>query len=96
MYFVATKNLNYKNNLFTTTLGFAPQISQTLDSSGLFGGISYSPSFLNQLKIMAEYDTKKINAGAGILLFKHLYLYGMAHELKRFAGGFSYSIYLKT
>lgn len=93
-YLAATKNFIHNNNRFSTTLGYAPGIFANKELSGIFGGISYAPAFLPQLKLMAEYDTKVINAGASVLLYNHLYIFGMAHELRRFAGGFTILIYL--
>ena len=96
IYLVAGKNIDYNQCTIQTTLGYSLGIAGNEYFSGLFGGVSVSPSFLPQMKLIAEYDTKGVNAGAGMLLFKHLYLYGMEYELKRFAGGFAYLIYLKT
>jgi hypothetical protein len=62
---------------------------------GLFGGASFSPGFFRQLIVMAEYDTKAINAGASLLLFNHLYIYSFAYNLKYLTGGIAYKFYLK-
>ena len=92
VYIVSTKNFTLEKHLFSVTAGYLPDISKTEFMTGLFGGISYSPAKLKSVKLMAEYDTRVFNAGASVLLFKHFYIYGMAHELKRFAGGFAFTI----
>lgn len=60
--------------------------------SGFFGGISFSPFFLRQLTLMAEYDSKYFNIGGSVLLFKHLYILGVFQGMKSFSGGISYRV----
>lgn len=91
-YMVATKNVVHGNNRFSTTLGYAPGIFKNKELSGIFGGISFSPAFLPQIKLMAEYDTKVINAGASVLLLNHIYVFGMAHKMRHLVGGFAFLI----
>ncbi len=94
IYLAATKNFSHNKHNFNITLGYAPGVFTNKALAGIFGGISYSPALLPQLKLMAEYDTKVINAGASVLLFNHIYLFGMIHELRRFAGGFAFLLFL--
>lgn len=96
IYLVATKNFKPGSHSISSTLGYAHSFGDEKLISGIFGGVSWSPSFFSPLNLMLEYDTKALNAGASILLFNHLYLFGMAHDLKRFAGGFAFLIYLRN
>lgn len=93
-YLAATKNILHNNHLISATLGYAPGIFRNKDLSGIFAGISYAPPFLNELKLMAEYDTKGINAGVSFFAFNHIYVFGMAHKMKQITGGFALLIYL--
>ena len=93
-YLTATKNLSYNNHKFGATAGYVYELSKSNYVSGVFGGISYSPSFLPYLQLMAEYDSRVFNGGASLLLFNHIYLFGMAHDLKQLTGGFAFLVYL--
>ncbi len=95
-YLTGTKNIALGEHNLSGTIGFIRGLSKNNPNAGFFGGLSYSPPVLPQLKLMAEYDSKVFNTGAGLLLFKHLYLFGMAHELKRFTGGFACFVYLNN
>lgn len=96
IYGVATKHLVLNNNRIGFTLGYGTGGVRNENLNGIFGGIDFVPEFLPSMKLMADYDAEVINAGAEILFFKHLYLYGMAYDLKYFAGGLAYRIYLKN
>jgi len=95
LYIVGTKTFSFDGHQIKATAGYKKELTTQESLTGFLAGISYSPSFLNNLKFMADYDSNVFNIGAGLLLFNHLYLYGMAHNLKNLAGGFSYLIYLK-
>lgn len=96
IYAVGTKDFKIKRQNFQATIGYSNALSNEEAAAGIFAGLTYTASFLPSVKTIFEYDTKVFNVGASVLLFKHLYLYGMAHEIKRFAGGFAYLIYLKN
>lgn len=63
--------------------------------NGFFGGICFVPEICPNIRLMAEYDADVISTGADILVWNHLYIYGMAYDLKYLSGGLSYRIYLK-
>ncbi|MDR1882021.1 MAG: YjbH domain-containing protein [Prevotella sp.] len=63
--------------------------------NGLAAGITCSLSFLPDLRIIAEYDTKDFAAGFIYLLFKHLHMQVELQRMKYFTGGLAYKIYLK-
>lgn len=95
-YLVGTKHLLLKGTQLGLNLGFGISGVQKMNLDGFFGGISFEPSFLPTMRVMAEYDSKVFSAGVEKLFFKHLYLFGMAYHLKYLAGGLAYRIYLKT
>lgn len=93
LFIVGTKSFKAGRNVAGVSLGYAP--GEFIDSSisGVFGGISFSPAFMRSLSLIAEYDTKYFNAGASILLFRHIFLYGFAGGLKHFSGGMALRLY---
>lgn len=58
-------------------------------------GLSYNPSFLPQVSVIAEYDSKDFAVGAMVLLFNHLHMQFEMQRMERFTGGLAYKIYLK-
>ncbi|HAQ19077.1 MAG TPA: hypothetical protein DCR40_07585 [Prolixibacteraceae bacterium] len=93
---VATKHLDVADNRIGFTVGISNGGVRKQNLNGVFGGISFAPAFLPTLRLMAEYDAEVVSTGADILLWKHLYVFGMAYDLKHFAGGLSYRFYLKN
>lgn len=55
--------------------------------NGLVGGITYRPSFVQNLRAIAEYTGNEINVGADCLLWKHLFLQVVLQDGKYFSGG---------
>lgn len=96
IYGVATKHFHLKNNQIGLTFGYGNGGVMKQNLNGVFGGISFAPAFFPAMKLMADYDADVVSAGAEVLFFKHLYLVGMAYDLKYFAGGLAYRFYLKN
>lgn len=94
LYIVATKNIPVKRSEFGITLGYGFNAFRNNQFVGFFGGVSFSPSFLRQLTLIAEYDAESFNLGGNILFFKHLFVYAMVKDFKNFSGGIAYRIYL--
>lgn len=63
--------------------------------NGFAGGITYNPSFLPELRVIAEYDSKDFALGASYLLFRHLHLQFELQRMKYFSGGLTFKIHLK-
>jgi len=95
IYGVATKHFLLNKNTFGITMGYGTGGIQSVNLKGVFGGITFVPEILPSMKLMAEYDAEVINTGVEISFYKHFYLMAMAYNLKYFAGGFAYRIYLK-
>jgi hypothetical protein len=91
-YLVMTKNFKIKNNTLGGTLGYSYPLFRHNQFDGFFGGISFSPSFLRQLTIMAEYDTRTFNIGGSVLFFKHLYIFALLQGFEGFSGGIAFKV----
>jgi hypothetical protein len=90
VYGVATKHLRMAgHDLNVSVGGFVPVRKQAVQQ-GVFAGAGYSPSFLNALVLMVEYDTNGINAGAAVRLFNHASIHLFAYDLKVVSGGIRY------
>ena len=63
--------------------------------NGIAGGITYSPSMLSDLKLIAEYDSHDILIGMNYLLFHHFFVQAMMQKGKYFSCGLTYLIHLK-
>ena len=63
--------------------------------NGIAAGITYSPTFAPDLRLIAEWDSKDFAFGATYLLFNHLHLQAEMQRMKYFSGGLAYKIYLK-
>lgn len=94
LFAVATKHISVKNSEFGVSLGYGFDVFRNNQFEGLFGGVTFSPSFLRQMRLIAVYDTKNFNLGADILFFKHLFVYAMISDFKYFSGGLAYRVYL--
>ena len=89
VYATTTKNFDLSNNIFSLTFGsyFSSRNSMY---KGVFGGVKYSPSFLKQASVIAEYDSKSINTGLTVKLFNHLSLHVFSCDFKTVSGGLRY------
>lgn len=95
-YFVLSKGLALGKGSMGLTVGYGTDlIMKKSQFVGLFGGCSFSPAYLNQLKLIGEYDCHGINLGGSILILKHLNLLLFAQHMSYLAGGLSYRVYLK-
>lgn len=93
LFIVGTKSFAIGENMAGISLGYAPGNFIDSNISGVFGGITFSPSFMRSLELIAEYDTRYFNAGASILILRHIFLYGFAGGLKQFSGGLAFRLY---
>lgn len=62
--------------------------------NGVVGGITYRPSFAQNLRAIAEYTGNEINVGADCLLWKHLFLQVVLQDGKYFSGGVCFCVNL--
>lgn len=94
IYGMATKTVELGNeNRIAATIGYYYPLKQKemlRTHEGVCGGISYTPGFCKELKVMAEYDSKRFNVGAAIRLWKHLSIHAFTSDFKCIAGGLRY------
>jgi len=91
-YIVMTKNIELKKNLLGGTLGYSYPLFRHNQFVGIFGGISFSPSFFRQLTLMAEYDSKYFNVGGSILFVKHIYVFALLQGMESVSGGVAFRV----
>lgn len=91
-YVVSDKTISSSAHLFRLTMGygFNYNVKRGLMLDGLFGGITYSPQRFSSLRIMAEYDSRKVNIAGSLLLLKHLSVYSGWYGTNKLAAGFAW------
>ena len=57
--------------------------------------LSYNPTFVPELRMIAEYDSKDFALGATYLLLKHLHIQVELQKMKYFTGGLCFQFRLK-
>lgn len=87
MYGVATKHILWGENDFGLTIGGYIPFYKMVEYKGVFGGISFSPSFYRPLSVIVEYDTKGLNVGLTVDLAKCINLYTFCYNMKTISGG---------
>lgn len=95
MYTVATKHFQWSKNKLGITTGYGFTPFRHNNYIGLFGGLSYSPYFFNQMNLILEYDSKYFNIGSSITVLKHVHLMAFTCDFKEIVGGISYKVYLE-
>lgn len=94
-YLAATKHIPVGKEQIGLHLSYLYNRRNDYPLNGPAIGVSYSPSFHSQLKLIAEYDAKDFAFGATYLLFNHLHAQVELQRMKYFTGGLTYKIYLK-
>lgn len=94
-FMAATKHLQVGREEIGLHLSYLYNKRVEYHLNGFAGGITYSPSILPDLKLIAEYDSKDVAIGVTYLFFKHLYVQMELQRMKYFTGGLAYKIYLK-
>lgn len=97
-YGVVTKTLHLgAEHYLSASLGYYLEGGKNSDTrwfgnkyKGVFGGVSYTPAFCKELKLMAEYDSDGVNVGAAVRLWKHLSLHAFSHDFNCVSGGIRY------
>lgn len=94
VYGMATKTFDLgRGNRIAATAGYYYPLKQKAmlrTHDGICGGISYTPGFCQELKVMAEYDSKRFNIGAAVRLWKHLSVHAFTSDFNCIAGGVRY------
>lgn len=96
VYGVATKHFPIASvGTVGTTVGYARPIRTGFTNDGVMGGLSFSPAFFPEMRVMGEYDSDGFNVGASAFLFKHLNLTCFTREFKGFNATLSYQYTIK-
>jgi len=96
VYGVLTKHWNHHWGDLGLSLGYAKPFSdndgnaQKKSYDGLFGGVSFTPSFWENLRVMVDYDTKGLNFGTKVILFNHWNIFAYVRDFKQAGFGMSY------
>ena len=80
---------------FAATAGYMTVWDYCQMYDGPVAGLSYSPDWYPQAKLMVEYDTQGINYGLEAVLWKHLGLYFFARESTAVSAGLRYQTTIK-
>ncbi|NDW11544.1 hypothetical protein D0T50_01415 [Bacteroides sp. 214] len=95
-YFIAaTKHFSLGKEQIGVHLSYLYNDRREYKLNGIAAGVTYSPSALPSLRIVAEYDSKDFAFGATYLFFNHLHVQVEMQKMKYFTGGLAYKIYLK-
>ncbi len=94
-YVAATKHLMWGTERFGITMSYVYNKRRSNHLNGLAAGITYEPSAVPNLRLIAEYDNINFSAGMSYLLFGHLHAQFQMQKLKHFTGGLCYKIHLK-
>lgn len=86
-YVAATKHLTIGTEEFGVHLSYLYNKRKEYKLNGIAAGISYNPTFVPNLRVIAEYDSKDIALGATYLLFNHLHIQMELQRMKYFSGG---------
>ena len=94
-YVAATKHFMWGTERFGVSASYVYNRRRSNHLNGLAAGITYNPSILPNLRLIAEYDNINFSAGASYLLFDQLHVQFQMQKLKYFTGGLCYKIHLK-
>ena len=94
LYTVTTKHLNLSEHDIGLTLGYGLDIMEHNQFEGLFGGLSFSPSFIPEITVMVEYDSNVVNIGGELSLFDHIELLSVLQDMKDFSGSIAVKVFL--
>lgn len=94
-YIAVTKHIPVNREELGIHLSYLYNRRQDYHLNGIAGGITYSPSVLPDLSLIAEHDSHDNLVGINYLFFDHLLVQAMLQRGKCFSGGLTYLIHLK-
>lgn len=95
-YAVVTKGVDLKGSVLSATLGYYFPFQRNYEKDnkiknrGVFGGLSFSPSFYRDLAIMAEYDSHHFNVGASVKFLNCVRAHIFTQEFHNVCAGLRY------
>lgn len=91
IYGVITKHFLFGGHELGLTVGYQGWTgNENPQKDGVFGGITYRPSFCPQVCLIAEYDTRDFNLGVTARLWNHVSLHAFTGGFDYIAGGVRY------
>ena len=94
-YAAATKHFLLGTERFGVTVSYVYNRRVSKHLNGIAAGITYEPSVLPNLRVIAEYDNRDFAVGLSYLLFDQLHAQFELQRFKYFTGGLCYKIHLK-
>lgn len=94
-YIAATKHLMWGTERFGVTLAYMYNNRKSKHLNGVAAGVTYEPSAVPNLRVIAEYDSRDFAVGLSYELFDQLHAQFELQRLKYFTGGLCYKIHLK-
>lgn len=94
-YVAATKHLMVGTERFGVSMSYVYNRRKSNRLNGLAAGVTYNPSFVPNLRLMAEYDNINCNIGASYLLWDQFQIQFLMQDMKHLTGGLCYKIHLK-
>jgi hypothetical protein len=94
-FMAATKHVAIGREDIAVSLSYIYSKRKDYDMNGVAGGISYKPSFLPDMRVIAEYDSKDFAFGATYLFFNHLQAMVELQKMKYLSGGLTFKFNLK-
>ena len=94
-YAAATKHFDIKRHLIGVHVSYRRwERDSNHKWNGVVGGITYQPSFQQNLRFIAEYTGNEVNIGFDWKLWKHLLIQSSLQDGKYFSGGLCFCINL--
>jgi hypothetical protein len=94
-YVAATKHLMVGTERFGISMAYVYNRRTSNRLNGLAAGVTYNPSFVPNLRLVAEYDNINCNIGASYLLWDQFQIQFLMQDMKHLTGGLCYKIHLK-
>lgn len=94
-YAAATKHISIGKEEIGVHLSYLYNKRKEYKLNGIAASISYNPTFVPELRMIAEYDSKDFALGATYLLLKHLHIQVELQKMKYFTGGLCFQFRLK-
>ena len=95
-YFIAaTKHISVKGHIFAAHLAYRHwKRDFNFKWNGVVGGVTYQPSFQQNLRVIAEYTGADFNVGFDWKLWKHVLIQASLQDGKYFSGGLCFCLNL--
>ncbi len=94
-YLAVTKHFNIPKSIIGVNIAYRYSPNGYFKKwCGVVGGLTWSPTWFKDLRVIAEWTGHEVNLGADVLLWKHLFIQAALVRCKYFSGGLSYRVNL--